>query len=197
MLFESIRKLTIPFNQIIKYVPDRGKILDVGCGHGIFSRMIAQDYPRTKVLGIDPSNYKIEIAKSKSKNIPNLNHKRSYLKDIQGKFDCIVITDVLYLMLVKEKITTLKACYKLLKKDGLLIICELDNKPNLMFLMSYLEEIVMVKIVKYTYSDSRRVSFLDTKSHLKILKEAGFKIISHKNIKPVLPYNRIVYIAKR
>lgn len=197
MLFESIRKLTIPFNQVIKYVPNRGKILDVGCGHGIFSRMIAQDYPRTKVLGVDPSSYKINIAKSQSGNIPNLDYRRSYLKDVRGKFDCIVITDVLYLLSVEEKIKTLKACYKLLNRGGLLIVCELDSKPNLMFWLSYLEETVMVRIVKYTYSDRRKIFFLDAKSHLKILREVGFKIITHKNIKSVLPYNRIMYIAKR
>ncbi len=195
MFFEFIRKLTIPFNQLIKYVPDHGKILDVGCGHGTFSKMIAQSYPRTEVLGIDPSSYKINIAKSR--NSPNLNYRHSYLKDIRDTFDCIVITDVLYLLPIEEKIKTLTACYGLLNKGGSLIICELDNKQNLMFWLSYLEELIMVKLIKYTYSDMRRILFLSTKMYLKILRNIEFKVITHKKIRAFLPYHRIMYIAKK
>ena len=197
MLFEFIRKLTIPFNQIEKSVPNHGKILDVGCGHGILSRIIAQNYPQTKVLGIDPSNYKINIARLKSRNIPNLEYKCSYLKDIHGIFDCIIITDVLYLFSGEERIIILKGCYKLLKKGGLLIICEIDSKPSFMFWLSYLEEIIMVKIIKYTYSDMKKIFFLDTKSQLKNLKDVGFKVITHKNIQSILPYHRIMYISEK
>lgn len=197
MLFEYIRKLTIPFNQIEQYVPKKGKILDVGCGHGTFSRMLAQKFPKTKILGVDPSDHKIAIAKSKSSNIPNATYKISYLKDIDSAFDCIVIMDVLYLMPNNEKNQTLKLCLKLLKKNGLLLICEIVSKPSLMFKLSYLEEIIMVKILKYTYSDKEKMFFLDTKDYLKMIRDAGFKTITYERLRAILPYQRIMYIAKK
>lgn len=198
MLFEFIRKLTIPFSQIEEFVPKKGKILDVGCGHGAFSRMLAQNFPETKVLGIDPSNHKITMAKSNSLNLPNLSYKNSYLKDIQGNFDCIVIMDVLYLLPHEEKIKTLKLCSKLLNKNGLLILNEIDYKPtSLMFKLLFLEEIIMVKTLKYTYSDKRELFFLSTKNYLKELKKIGYTIITSKDIQGVLPYHHTMYIAKK
>ncbi|MDO8619147.1 MAG: class I SAM-dependent methyltransferase [Candidatus Daviesbacteria bacterium] len=197
MLFEFIRKLTIPFNEIAKYVPNNGKILDVGCGHGAFSRMMAQRCPQLSVLGIDPSDYKITIAKSKSLNITNLRYRTSYLKNIHTKFDCIVIMDVLYLFPPNEKIKTLQLCYKLLNKNGVLILSEIDNRQNLMFRLLFLEEILMVKILKYTYSDNRGLFFLDGKNYLKEFKKIGFKIISKKTIRGALPYQHILYVGKK
>lgn len=196
MLFEFIRKLTIPFNQIETYIPKKGRILDVGCGHGVFSRMVAQKYPDLEVLGIDPSDHKIDIAKSKSPYLPNLSYKNLYLKDVHESFDCITIMDVLYLLPNSKKIEILSLSKKLLQKNGLLILNEIDTSQGLIFKFLFLEEIIMVKLLKYTFSDNKKLFFLNSKGYTRELKNLGFKTTA-KKIKGFLPFYHIMYLAKK
>lgn len=194
MIFEFIRKLTLPFEKIEKYVPKEGKILDVGCGHGVFSEMLAQKSSQREVLGIDPSSHKVRLAKSKLKNIPNIKFRTAYLADIQGKFDCIVIIDVLYLLPDNEKVEILSRCKKLLKKNGVLILKEVDKTSSPMFFITYLEENIMVKLLKYTYSDKRELYFLNSQNYLKLFKNLGFKNIIWKSIPGIIPYPHMLFV---
>ena len=47
-MYELIRRLLCPFEDLAKFLPSEGKILDVGCGHGIFARVLAKNHPERK-----------------------------------------------------------------------------------------------------------------------------------------------------
>ncbi|QQG43487.1 MAG: class I SAM-dependent methyltransferase [Candidatus Daviesbacteria bacterium] len=196
MIFEAVRKLALPFAEIEKYVPQRGKILDVGCGHGIFSEMLAQKSPTREVLGIDPAINKIRLAQAHRAGLPNLKFKHAYLPEINSKFDCIIIIDVLYLLPIKKKVEILTNCKKLLKKNGILILKEVEKTGSLMFFITKLEEIIMVQLLKYTYSDKGNLYFVNTAYYLKLLRKLGFKKVKSRQIRAIIPYPHMLFVFR-
>ncbi|QGJ72374.1 Hypothetical protein PBC10988_40950 [Planctomycetales bacterium 10988] len=50
-------------------------ILEIGCGPGNFTRLLAQQYPKSKIEAIDLSPQMIEVAKEKSQDFSNIEYR--------------------------------------------------------------------------------------------------------------------------
>lgn len=196
MLYEIIRPLTCNFGEIEKYVPRQGRILDVGCGHGILAKLLANKSKDRVVLGIDPSPEKIKATKKDIK-LKNLAFKTAHLIDEKQKFDCIVIVDVLYLFPEEEKVKILKKAKSLLDKSGKLILVENGDGDELIFKMLRIQETLMTKLFKYTHSEFGGLHFLDERGYRRILVKLGFTVDVEKNLKSILPYPHFLIAALR
>lgn len=189
-IFIKIRNLIFPVNLILDIVPTTGKILDIGCGHGTLSFYIAKTSFKRKVLGIDPSKSKISSAKN-TYNRNNLNYESTFLQNIKQKFDCIIISDVLYLMPTSEKIKTLKKIKKILKNNGILIIKETLPNPFIK-----LEELIMTKYLKATYSDFSKTYIEDKNTYVNIIIKNKFYIRKIIQKRKFVIYNHIIFIVE-
>src|SRR5262245_4896043 len=56
------RAWTAPLADVVAAVPRRGRVLDVGCGHGLVANAIALRDEQASVLGVDISETKIASA---------------------------------------------------------------------------------------------------------------------------------------
>ncbi len=72
--------------------------LDIGCGIGVFSRMLAPQCDR--VLGVELSQAAVENAAALSNSSPNVAYVQGELFDLpqvaSGPYDLIILADVLY-----------------------------------------------------------------------------------------------------
>ena len=196
MIFEFIRQLTCDFNKIENFVPKKGTILDVGCGHGIFSKLLADTSEKRIVLGIDPSAAKISKALSNYRKTKKLTFKKAYIYEItNNKFDVITIIDVMYLLPEKEKLLMLVNTKRLLKKSGSLILVINGKKPILIHKVLQIQEYIMTTLLKFTYTDFRKVYFEDRNKYIKLLDNAGFEVIQEEYIKSFLPYPHVLFKA--
>lgn len=96
------------------------KILDLACGQGYFSRILAKKW--AKMTGIDNSKDLISIAREKSQRLPitYFPSDAAKLKDIKsGTFDCVVSN--MAFMDIKDITNTIKECSRVLKKDWFLV----------------------------------------------------------------------------
>ena len=59
-----LRAWTCPFDALFARLPEQGRLLEVGCGHGLFSHGARLARPRLEVLGVDPSEAKIRAARA-------------------------------------------------------------------------------------------------------------------------------------
>ena len=195
MIFEIIRKLTCNFSEIEKEVPKKGYILDVGCGHGIFSKILIDKSQYRKVLGIDPSKKKIKIAKTNYSGINNLEFKNIYIEKMKQKFDAITVIDVIYLFPPKDKLKFLVTIKKLLKPGGKIILVINGTEPLWIHKLLILQEKIMNKILKITYSDFDKTYFESKNETTDLLKKAGFNIQKIRKINSILPYPHILFLA--
>src|SRR4051794_26677910 len=62
-LFLRGRDLLCPMMAVAREVPVAGRILDIGCGHGLFPALLASGSSLRTIVGIDPSERKINIAR--------------------------------------------------------------------------------------------------------------------------------------
>lgn len=65
----------MPFEEIEKKIPKSGTIVDVGCGEGVLSTLLAISSNRREVIGIDTNKKKVDLAKLLTKKVPNLSFK--------------------------------------------------------------------------------------------------------------------------
>ena len=93
------------------------RILDVGCGGGIFAESLADDDAR--VVGIDPSSASIRVARehAASQNLP-IDYRIGFAERLgfEREFDAVFAVDVLEH--VEDLTATLAACSRALKPGG-------------------------------------------------------------------------------
>lgn len=150
-----IRYILCPFNYLETYLPQEGRVLDFGCGHGIFANLMALKSEKRDVVGIDPSITKIEAAQKSIDRRQNIKFIKTEFEQLdEGKFTAITMIDVLYLIHRNEQDKILSMCRAYLDKGGLLMIKETVAANSLRFATAFLEEWIMVKILKKTLGES-------------------------------------------
>lgn len=154
------------------------RVLDVGCGHGALSGLIAENVPHGVVLGIDLSEKMISYA-SETITKPNLiflTGNASHLP-FYNQFDLVVSSFILHWVLEQEN--AYASLYKCLVPGGKLLIVEAAKRNN--YVGPLTEE--LVKTTKwapyFTDYKSQRVYLTENEAHA-ILERVGFIPLSIK-----------------
>ena len=147
-----IRYKRCPYEQMEKYIPKSGKVLDIGCGHGLFANFLALKSQDRFVTGIDPCAEKIKVARKSLNDRPNINFIKSFFSDLDNHdFAAITLIDVLYLIPHQEQEKIVRLALSFLKDNGVLMIKEVPGDNSLRFKLAYLQEIVMVRLFRRTF----------------------------------------------
>lgn len=112
-------KLTLDFPTILSFIPDNGKLLDIGCGVGSLDYEIGKMKSHLEILGVDIDISSIRLAERHHK-IKNVSYVAKPLKEIDGKFDCIIIIDVLHHISLDDKKIVFEECIDRLSPSGYL-----------------------------------------------------------------------------
>jgi trans-aconitate 2-methyltransferase len=116
-----------------KYTPKKtDTILVIGCGIGIETQLLASLVKRGHITATDISPESIEIAKQKLKHLNNVTLIAGDIieLDIKGKFDFIILPDVLEHIPIAQHSTLFKKLKSLLKDSGIILI-HIPNPYNL------------------------------------------------------------------
>jgi SAM-dependent methyltransferase len=147
------RLLTAPLAEMVQRIPP-GRILDLGCGHGGVTALLAVDRPDRFVLGIDPDPRKVEWARASVGRLPNVEVLAgtgdTLLPEHESSFDAVVVADVLYLLPLDRWADFLATTYRLLKPGGALMIKESEGDRSWRHLKCVLQEMLMVHVFRRT-----------------------------------------------
>ena len=156
----NIRWWTAPFEALEVQIPRSGNILEVGCGHGVFTTFLAVSSPDRSVVGIDIDGEKIALAKQSVLGLRNgeanlsFEHRASGdVPLIDGGWDAIVFADVLYLLPVEARTALLAECVEALSPDGLLVVKEVDTSPKFKAQVAQFQEFLATKVLRITDGD--------------------------------------------
>lgn len=178
-----------------QHVPESGTIVELGCGHGLFSNLMALRSPAREVIGIDLSPEKIEWARSTVGSRSNIRYLCGDMFETEiPPCDAIAIVDVLYLMPTDLQRRILRFCRENLKPGGQLVWKAQETRPRWKFAWTYFQELLGTA-VGMTVGKRGRMCFMSREEALRSLREAGFdpKAV---DMPTGLPYSDVLYIGK-
>lgn len=176
-LHVAVRARTCPFDALQARVPAVGRVLDVGCGHGLLSLSLAMGSAQRQVRGVDIDRDKLPCAEAAAEraNVKNVAFKGvdpDWVPD--GEWDAIVITDVLYLMGSDAARTLLGRLAAALAPGGVLLVKEIDVKPRWKYQLARVQELIATKVARIT--EGSEVDFLPPDAIGSVLAGAGLAV---------------------
>jgi 2-polyprenyl-6-hydroxyphenyl methylase/3-demethylubiquinone-9 3-methyltransferase len=168
------RQFLAPLEGVAAEVPARGRILDLGCGHGLFTNLLAIGSTERQLLGVDPSAAKLAVARRSSAGLPNVRYVEGRIEDVtEAGFQAITILDVLYLLPDEQKLSVLRRCRELIAPDGVLLVKTNDVRPRWKYAVVRLEEELMVRLLGLTMGGE--LHFRGVPEYTNLLAAAGFE----------------------
>jgi hypothetical protein len=186
-LHTLIRFLTCPFTRVLRAIPPETRsLLEIGAGHGLFSRLAAANGVR-RVVAVEPDVRKIG-------RVEGVQYVVGYDPSIRGTFDVVALIDVLYAIPLASWDEVLARAYAHLGTGGTLLIKEQDpasvkNRWNRM------QERISERVLRVTLANA--FDYEPRDAFTARLQRAGFRDVTSRRIDFGYPHPHVLYIAKR
>lgn len=188
-IFTKIRFWTGSLVQIERYIPESGKILDLGCGYGIVANYLALCSGDRYIIGVEMNKRKIQFAHRGVSNTKFISEDATKIKI--KDFRAILLLDVLHhLKSYRQGEKLIADCATMLKSGGELFILEIDNYSFWKWILCRIMDFVL-------YLNNPNVFYRYKNSMLNLL-ERHFEAKKIKTIKVKNnPFPHVLYICKK
>lgn len=187
-IYTYIRILTTPLFEIEKYVPKSGRILDIGCGMGIFSNLLCLMSESRSAIGFDISRKRVDLAKTTAARKKQLSSYVQDAKDVNfDGFSIITIVDLLHHMPYSEQEDVLRKAYLGLESPGTVVLKDLEKKPIWKYFFHYVQDSISCRSKLFFRSSMETINLLD---------DIGFTVTVIP-IESFLPYPNILYLCEK
>lgn len=172
---------------------DEGRILDVGCGFGLFAAYFGQTHPERRIVGVDPSTRRIALARSVARSLGL--HEHAFVvgdvrdAPIEGPFDAIYVLDVMHHLPRDDQKRVLERLRSLLVPGGLLLVKDITTEPR--FGLYFTEALDRLMV-----GWSEPLAYRHHREWAQMLAGLGFKVRMVR-VPDILPYPHIVIAARK
>jgi 2-polyprenyl-3-methyl-5-hydroxy-6-metoxy-1,4-benzoquinol methylase len=172
---------------------DEGRVLDVGCGFGLFAAYFGQTQPKRQIVGVDPDARRIGIARNVAERL-GLSQHRFVVGDVrdaavQGPFDAVYVLDVMHHLPGKDQANVLVRLRDLLAPGGMLLIKDITTEPRYQRAFTEALDRAMVGFrAPLAYRHHREWG--------RMLESVGFRVRMVR-VPDVLPYPHVVIAATK
>ena len=173
-------------------LPDEGRILDIGCGFGLFAAYFGQTQPARRIVGVDPDARRIAMAKrvcaglrlenefiaGDARNVP-----------LEGRFAGAYVLDVMHHIPKDDQLPMLERLRDLLAPRGVLVLKDITTEPHLQLKFTELMDRVMV-------GWDEPLAYRHHREWGEMLTGLGFHVRMVR-VPDVLPYPHVVIAATK
>lgn len=178
--------------EIARHLPERGSVLDVGCGFGLFALYFAMGSPGRVVRGLDREPGRIAAANraAAALGLTNVSFTVGDLREgvEAGRYAAAYMIDILHHVPRETVGPLLREVREALPAGGTLLIKDIARTPALKRWFTFWLDKAMA------FRD--RVHYWDSRELVGLLESMGF-VVRHERWNDILPYPHILYICQR
>lgn len=169
LYFERLyhRILKVLGSQGTNYFSSQAKVLDIACGTGEIIFRLAQTYPNVKFIGIDLTPEMVELARVKTKQLPNIEIQQGNATKLSfppNEFIVVICSEAFHHFLQPKEV--LREIYRITSVGGLFLLVDPGSR-------SVLITRVIAMIAK-TFEVNKQI-YSQQQLQL-LLKQAGFAL---------------------
>jgi len=147
---QGYRPLLCPFEVLIEVVPAKSRVLDVGCGGGLFLALLAATGRISQGVGFDTSQMAIEVAQRLETKFPNgprirFEHRGAGETWPADTFDVVSIVDLMHHVPPSEQENVLAQAASHVAPGGLLLYKDVSEGPAWRAWASRLHDLVVAR----------------------------------------------------
>lgn len=149
-LLQHYRPYICPFELLIPHVPRGARILDVGCGGGLWLHLLADMGLISAGIGFDSAAAAIEIARGVAvppATVAKLDFRHLPVEAAwpDGPFDAVSIIDVMHHVPPAAQASMIASAAQRLAPGGILIYKDMVRRPRWRAAMNRLHDLVMAR----------------------------------------------------
>lgn len=147
---QRLRPRICPFELLVQEVPDQARVLDVGCGAGLFLGLLAKMRSDIQAIGFDASQGAIETAQrmAQSADIAGRVEFRHVSVDEdwpEGSFDAVTMVDVMHHLPQGVRASVYDTIVDRIAPGGLFIYKDMAKRPFWKAWGNRLHDLVMAR----------------------------------------------------
>ena len=179
-------------DEIGQYLPERGRVLDVGCGFGLFSLYYASVRPDLRISGLDRNPRRIAMARAAATRLGlgRVRYEVGDATEFRGGeiFDAAYMLDIVHHIPEEAVRPLLEQLAKALPAGGRLLIKDVDRRP------AYKR--CFTRALDWAMDPRSPVRYWAADELQDLLERIGFRVHRHLMV-DILPYPHVLYICER
>jgi len=184
------RFLSCPMLPVLTRLPGRGRLLDLGAGHGAFTVLAVASGRVDAAVALEPDCRK--LLASASVREPRLRFVAGYTDALRGRFAAVAVLDVLYRLPIHRWDAFLAAARDALEPGGLLLLKEIDPTHRMKAAWNRLQE-RGADLLGLTLGDA--FSYEPPVAMAARLVRLGFSEVERVNLGAGYPHAHALYVA--
>ncbi|MBX3257217.1 MAG: 1-acyl-sn-glycerol-3-phosphate acyltransferase [Chitinophagaceae bacterium] len=158
-----------PFHALL---PEKGKMLDMGCGYGFMSYMLHFASPGRDITGIDYDEEKVTVANHCFSKDEGIRFKHAdVLNYTFEKYDAVVAADMLHYLPESKQEPVIKQCMEALNPGGILIIRDGNKELEKRHRGTRLTEFFSTRFIGFNKVTDEGLCFLSGSTVRRLAKE--------------------------
>ncbi len=182
-LHTVLRWRSAPLDAVARLVPERGRVLDIGCGHGLLALHLAASSGDRTVHGVDIDGRKIDVAR-RAATEAGLDGRVTFeqvaasWRPAEGGYDGVVATDVLYLLGTDAAVAVVRRACDATVPGGRVVVKEMGSTPAWKVRLNVVQEHLAVRVLRITAGG--RVSVVADSLIEDTMTAAGLAVTRHR-----------------
>ncbi len=200
--FLWLRSVLTPYDRLAATLPSRGRVVDLGSGHGLLAFALSRGSHQREILGIDHDHDRVRLAATAALSRPVGSRPRFEVGDLKEKLGSfasgslagIAMIDILHYFDPANQQLLVSEAARVLMPDGILVVREIDSDAGIKAAANRLYERIATGI-GFTRSTGATLAFRGARGWTSLLESAGFTASSQPCGLPILA--DVLFVARR
>jgi cyclopropane fatty-acyl-phospholipid synthase-like methyltransferase len=168
-----------------------GRVLSLGCGHGVVDRYVAEINPAVRIDGVDLDAGRVREAAASQDRSPRVRVALAdvTMLDAAQEYDAALAIDVLHHVPAASHAAVAEAIHRILRPGGSWIVKEMATEPRRQYLWNRLHDRIV--------SGSAPIYCRSPEEMTQLLDRAGFVVEKVQRLRRLRLYPQYLVVARK